>query len=121
LRGSISHIPLELDNLTNAQLRHRLRRAGHCYRRNNDDWFPPEPITEAARQRYEEQARSVCAPCPVADACLLLALRYEARNAVKPHGIWGGFAPWERESMLRSLSRRSGGIDVARTVLGVAS
>lgn len=121
LSTSIPYIGPQIDGLTNAELGQRIKDAGWCEGVNNDDWFPAEPTTEHGRLAYVQQARRQCANCPAADECPLLALRYEVRMGVQPHGIWGGRAPWERESLLRPLRRRGGGIAAARTVLGVAS
>jgi Transcription factor WhiB len=72
----------------------------------DDPWFAPEPIPAAREHRaaYERQARRLCAPCPIREACLELALRYEARG-VGAWGVWGGTAPWTRRQLLRA--RRS--------------
>lgn len=121
LDGSISYIHPQIDNLTDAQLSALLRDAGLCSDAATDDWFPIEPTTECGRLAYEQEAKRRCAGCPVVNECLLLALRFESRPYVKPHGIWGGTAPWEREATLRSLARKHGSREAARNALGVAA
>ena len=41
-------------------------------------------------------AKAICAPCPVKDACLKLALDNEWGNAAMRAGIFGGLSPGER-------------------------
>lgn len=41
-----------------------------------------------------EQARAICAGCPVREACL-------AAGIAEDHGIWGGLTPRERRVLRR--------------------
>ena len=48
-----------------------------------------------------EQAKTVCARCPVASDCLKYAL-----NEGIEFGVWGGMSEEEREKLTRKLKRR---------------
>ncbi len=48
------------------------------------------------RGRGVEQARKVCADCPVKEPCLEYALTYRI-----DHGVWGGASERERRRILR--------------------
>lgn len=50
--------------------------------------FYPSPITRAGRE-YDE-ARAVCAVCPVIDDCRAYGLEHN------PPGMWGGLSEWDR-------------------------
>lgn len=57
-------------------------------------------LVAARRARYEREARTLCAGCPVAGECLALAVweeRDEPSSCV--HGVRGATAPWERVRM----------------------
>ncbi|MDA8269754.1 MAG: WhiB family transcriptional regulator [Actinomycetota bacterium] len=56
------------------------------------DLFFPDP-TRPDAQRLE-QARAICADCPVREACL-------AAGMAEEHGIWGGLTPRERRVLRR--------------------
>lgn len=51
-------------------------------------------------QALDEEARQICAHCPVRQACLDYAL-----DAREPHGTWGGLTPAERTELLRDRAR----------------
>jgi WhiB family redox-sensing transcriptional regulator len=51
---------------------------------------------EARYQREVGAAKSVCATCPVVEACLWFAVE----NA-EPFGVWGGHTPEERRPLVR--------------------
>jgi hypothetical protein len=87
-------------------LAHRVAAAGLCSDSNGDRWFPAEPgrlapVTD--REQYERYARAACRDCTVQAECLLLALRIESRPGIRSHGIWGGYAPWERDAARRRI------------------
>lgn len=93
-----------------------LASAGSCATAPDPDaWHPTEPrreeIAESGRAEYVALARTLCAGCPAADACLELALRMEARTG-RSHGVWGGTAPWEREQLIRARRARQRRVDV---------
>jgi WhiB family redox-sensing transcriptional regulator len=79
-----------------------------CDGKPTDDWFPYEPPQDRsqARAAYEENARKLCAGCPVVEECLERALRIEAQYNVRYAGIFGGRAPWERKALNRRRRRR---------------
>jgi WhiB family redox-sensing transcriptional regulator len=49
-----------------------------------------------------DEAKAVCAICPVAARCALAAVRRHER-----YGVWGGFAAAEREALVRGVRRRA--------------
>jgi len=61
---------------------------------------PTHQETKDERIGREDQAKSVCAVCPVREQCLSFALATR-----EPHGIWGGTNEAERR---RLLERRAG-------------
>ncbi len=68
-------------------------------------FFPshnPERPSAVAETSYI-QARELCARCPVTEACLDDALRYEGLTGFR-YGMWGGTTPWERRRIM--LRRR---------------
>ncbi len=105
----LPHLPIDVTIAPTRVLSARVGAAGNCSDECSDDWFPPEPVgsAEAARTRYEQLARQLCAGCPVQAECLELALRYEAQPRVKRHGVWGGTAPWVRQRLHRARVRRA--------------
>lgn len=58
------------------------------------DLFFPESGSRPSR------AKSICADCPVRADCLRWAL-----DNYEPHGIWGGYTPQERRTLLRRMPR----------------
>jgi WhiB family redox-sensing transcriptional regulator len=54
------------------------------------------PATEGADEASIEQAKAVCAVCPVVDDCLQYALETNQRA-----GVWGGTSEKERKSLRR--------------------
>lgn len=63
----------------------------------------PEVFYDLATPAAVRQARSVCALCPVRNACLEYALTWR-----EGWGMWGGQTPRERENiaLLRGLNER---------------
>lgn len=60
------------------------------------DWSlePAEKFQNATpRAERIQHAKSLCAACPLTDACLEHAIRTH-----QPHGIWGGLTPTERKT-----------------------
>jgi len=70
------------------------RDAALCRGFDPDDWFPVGESGPALLQAAE--AKSVCALCPVREACLAFAL-----EAGCDHGIWGGLDAAERRALRR--------------------
>jgi WhiB family redox-sensing transcriptional regulator len=61
-------------------------------------FYPPlRPEKKDERLARERAAKAVCRACPVREACLDHALRYDER-----HGIWGGLTDAERRHLPRS-------------------
>lgn len=59
----------------------------------NPDWFSE---TWYGTYPYREQAKRVCATCPVVADCLFHAL-----HKSEPYGIWGGYDARERKHLKR--------------------
>jgi WhiB family redox-sensing transcriptional regulator len=57
--------------------------------------FFPEPRDRPTAQ----QAKQVCAQCPVRPACLTAALEHREH-----YGVWGGMTEGERKPLLRTTS-----------------
>ncbi len=98
-------------DLPETEIEHTVRTAPGrpCAAPGNDpeDWFPAEPPAghyQHQREAYEARARALCRFCPVELACLELAISYE--RGTRGAGIWGGQAPWQRQSLARNRSAR---------------
>jgi len=50
------------------------------------------PVSEAGA----DEAKAICATCPVAEACLEYAVATR-----QPEGVWGGMTPTERHRLIR--------------------
>jgi len=74
----------------------RWREEGACLQMDPELFFPIGVTGPAAQQT--EQAKQVCAGCPVRDPCLTFAVK-----AGIDHGVWGGYSEEER----RFLKRRA--------------
>jgi WhiB family transcriptional regulator, redox-sensing transcriptional regulator len=61
-----------------------------CRQRAPEEFFPSDGVGV-------EQARKVCADCPVKAECLEYALTYRI-----DHGVWGGASERERRRILRA-------------------
>lgn len=83
-------IQLPFTNEEVEELPKQIIKDGMCVDVTNPDIFFSDEIAE------QEQAISLCAICPVLEACLTYALRNEM------FGIWGGTTPTERQA-LRSV------------------
>lgn len=89
--------------VSTARLRHDVAAAGlgrPCTSPDTDpeSWFPVgRTKCRVDRLAAEAEAARLCAGCPVIDACLALALRYEADRP--SDGIWGGMTPWQRDQL----------------------
>lgn len=76
------------------------REAGSCLGMDPDLFFPISQTGLTLDQI--RRAKSVCAGCPVRQACLRFAM--ESRET---HGIWGGATPEERRGELRRRAKRA--------------
>ena len=65
-----------------------------CRGHDTDLFFPPGETGEATEQI--EEAKAICATCPVRKACLEYALATR-----QEYGIWGGMTEAERRSLRR--------------------
>ncbi|MEY9841955.1 WhiB family redox-sensing transcriptional regulator [Streptacidiphilus sp. EB103A] len=72
-----------------------------CRRDEAGLFFAPSKEPTAARLAREEQAKRVCARCPV-----LLECREHALLQPEPYGVWGGLTAAERRVVLARRRRR---------------
>ena len=82
-----------------------------CLTSARDLFFPVGSAGPASIQVQE--AKQVCARCPVRDACLEWALESHV-----DHGVWGGLSEEERRSMKRRMTRKRSPQRVADPVAG---
>ncbi len=75
--------------------------AAACRRDEVGLFFAPSKEPTAARLSREEQAKQVCARCPV-----LLDCREHALAQPEPYGVWGGLTAAERRVVLARRRRR---------------
>ena len=68
-----------------------------CRGHDPELFFPEGDVRVAGAQ--VEKAKRVCRACPVANPCLIYALRRP-----EPHGVWGGTTPDERR-VIRAASQ----------------
>ena len=66
-----------------------------CRGSDTSTFYHPENERGRSRRRREEQAKSVCARCPVRQSCLDWAL-----SVREPYGVWGGKSSDERFELL---------------------
>lgn len=68
-----------------------------------NEWFDDGTIWEAFgdTSEYYDEARTVCARCPVRELCLADALNNKER-----YGMWGGLTPIERRRIERKDRRQ---------------
>jgi WhiB family redox-sensing transcriptional regulator len=60
---------------------------------------PPQFERKDEKAAREEQAKAICATCPVREPCLAYALRIR-----EPHGIWGGMSEAERRPLIAPMA-----------------
>lgn len=99
-------VPEQVRSLTTSQLTALTSELGTCRDRDPELFFPigtPGPRSLADRLYAEQDARTLCAGCPVQAECLEQALRMGAMD-----GIWGGTREWERVEIViaRAAQRR---------------
>ncbi|GJF30053.1 transcriptional regulator WhiB [Kitasatospora sp. NE20-6] len=80
-----------------------------CRRDEAGLFFAPSKEPTAARLAREEQAKQVCARCPV-----LLECREHALVQPEPYGVWGGLTAAERRVVLARRRRRDSELREAR-------
>lgn len=76
------------------------RHSAACRDLDGELFFPVGSALPALRQ--EEQAKKVCARCPVSTECLKWALATDQTD-----GVWGGTSEMERRAMKRRGARAS--------------
>ena len=67
-----------------------------CRGMDSEVFFHPDGQRGAARARREQQAKQICASCPVMQQC-----REHALKVREPYGVWGGLTEDERDAILR--------------------
>lgn len=75
----------------------------NCRDRSDDLMFPTGDEGSELYRRQVEEARAVCAWCPVRTACLEHAL-----SAGEDAGVWAGTTPDERRAMRRRAGEEKG-------------
>jgi hypothetical protein len=71
-----------------------------------------ESSTTAWNDAQNALARRICASCPVAEQCLVYALRLESAGMASRYGIYGGTTPGERERVHQRTLRRKRRLEV---------
>lgn len=69
--------------------------AGACREMDTELFFHPEGERGSTRRRRAENAKAICATCPVMQQCREYALSIQ-----EPYGIWGGMSEEERREYL---------------------
>ena len=72
---------------------HLLIEKGLCATEDPDLWFPEFDERTADYAHQADEAKEICAVCPIKSECLDYALTYEE------YGIWGGATPSERRQI----------------------
>ena len=75
--------------------------AAACRGLDSEVFFHPDNERGPSRRRREQNAKRVCAHCPVRGTCLAWALRTR-----EPYGVWGGLSTDERERLIRTGTPR---------------
>lgn len=91
--AEISRLPGPRADLWNWQLE------GKCRESGPETFFHPEGERGSARRRRDEEARELCAQCPVLRQC-----REHALAVREPYGVWGGMTEDEREAHLQGAA-----------------
>ena len=87
--ASIARLPMPLQEVYEWQYE------GACRDVDPATFFSPDAERGPRRQNREFAAKSLCARCPVIDACLDHALKVR-----EPYGVWGGLNVNERERLI---------------------
>ncbi|MEE1786561.1 WhiB family transcriptional regulator [Streptomyces sp. SP17BM10] len=95
--ADITRLPGAFEHRWSWQLR------GACRTVDSSVFFHPVNERGAAAKQREEEAKSVCARCPVLAEC-----RRYAMEVREPYGVWGGLTEDERRTLIaRRRSRRT--------------
>ena len=81
------------------------RHLAACRGKDPELWFPIGETGPAVAQA--EEAKAVCAGCPVVEQCLTWALDNDVQ------GIWGGLDEKERRALKRRAARQRARIEAA--------
>ena len=65
-----------------------------CLDTYNEMFYSVEEERNAYAYNYINAVRSICARCPIYNACLSYAFQYES------YGVWGGLTSVERKAMI---------------------
>ena len=85
------------------------RAAAACRLADTSLFFGPERELVGARRLREQQAKAICATCPVIEPCRAHALVHR-----EPYGVWGGLTERERAAIWAAVdSRQASGGDPA--------
>jgi WhiB family redox-sensing transcriptional regulator len=85
------------------------RAAAACRLADTSLFFGPERELVGARRLREQQAKAICATCPVLEPCRAHALVHR-----EPYGVWGGLTERERAAIWAAVdSRQASGGDPA--------
>jgi WhiB family redox-sensing transcriptional regulator len=68
---------------------------GACRGLDSSLFFHPDNERGPSRARRENEAKTICASCPVVDPC-----RAHALEVREPYGVWGGLSEAERNQLL---------------------
>ncbi|OZC42613.1 hypothetical protein CH286_25540 [Rhodococcus sp. WWJCD1] len=76
---------------------------GRCRGTSSATFFAPNGLRGRSRTEREQEAKEICAQCPVVSRC-----REYALQAGEPYGVWGGLTATERARLThRASSQRS--------------
>lgn len=93
--ANLSRLPLALQSVYEWQYE------GSCAGLESARFFSPDRERGSRRSNREEQAKAVCATCPVIEQC-----REHALSAQEPYGVWGGMTEHERAAVLAQRTAR---------------
>ncbi len=96
-RAHVAHVPAQRGPADDSPW----HSSAACRRDEAGLFFAPSKEPTAARLAREEQAKRVCARCPV-----LLECREHALLQPEPYGVWGGLTAAERRVVLARRRRR---------------
>src|SRR5918999_4911580 len=77
------------------------RAAAACRLADTSLFFGPERELVGARRLREQQAKAICATCPVIEPCRAYALVHR-----EPYGVWGGLTERERAALWAGVDSR---------------
>lgn len=78
---------------------------GRCRGSSSATFFTPNGLRGRSRTQREQEAKDICALCPVVNRCREYALK-----AGEPYGVWGGLTATERARLTHlTTSQRSNG------------